>query len=128
QSDVSQHVKWGQPRTLGVAPFLFRGSMIDENPTAPSEDLTNQTGASPKLFKARIDKCKVKRRQLIIDWSTSVDYRRGKPTETDTDDNRIPIPLDWSQTKSKSAALFSQVPEVIVTGEGPYAAAAPIVQ
>lgn len=86
------------------------------------------TGASPKAFKARIEKSKTKKRDLIPLWQESIDYRRGKPTDVDSDDARNPISLDWSNTEVAIAQLFSQVPTVVVKGKGKFAQAAPPVQ
>lgn len=54
-------------------------------------------------------------RETIPDWARSIDYRRGKPFETDSDEDRIQVPIDWAMTKAKQAQLFSQVPEVRLT-------------
>lgn len=63
-------------------------------------------------FRARIEVCKTYRRKLIPLWSVSIDYRRGKPFASQTDDDTVSVNMDWSLTKSKQAALFSQVPKV----------------
>lgn len=85
-------------------------------------------GPSPKAFKNRLEKTKTKRRDLIRGWQENIDMRRMKPLDTDADENRIPIPLDWALTKAKVSQLFSQVPRAIASGEGEYAAAAPVVE
>ena len=66
-------------------------------------------------FKQGIEHCKTHRRKLIQDWQTNVDYRRGKPFATASDQDRIAVPLDWSLTKEKESQLFSQVPAVRVS-------------
>lgn len=58
------------------------------------------------------DLCKSYRRKLINNWSTNIDYRRGKPFASQTDEDQVAVNLDWSLTKSKQAALFSQVPRL----------------
>ncbi len=63
-------------------------------------------------FRSRIDICKIYRRKLIANWTVNVDYRRGKPFTSQTDDDQVAVNLDWSLTKAKQAALFSQVPQV----------------
>ena len=80
-----------------------------------------------KSFKGRIEQSKQKRRDLLEEWQQNVDYRRGKPFETDSDENRVAVNKDWSMTKSKQAQLFSQLPEVRLTPKHPsFAPATPI--
>ena len=67
-----------------------------------------------KRFTARITACKTFRRKLISLWVTSIDYRRGKPFSSQTDEDRVVVNLDWSNTKTKHAALFSQMPAIHV--------------
>ena len=64
-----------------------------------------------KEFKQRIDTCKQYRRKLVANWTINIDYRRGKPFASQTDEDTIAVNLDWSMTKAKQAGLFSQVPE-----------------
>ena len=97
--------------------------MTSEAQTDPKVDSGN-----PKAFHGRITKTKAKRREYLRDWQVSVDMRRMKATPTDDDENRIPVPMDWSITNTKIAALFSQVPKVIATGEGPYKPAGAVFQ
>lgn len=63
-------------------------------------------------FRQRVDLCKLYRRKLIANWTVNIDYRRGKPFSSQTDEDQIAVNLDWSMTKAKIAALFSQVPKV----------------
>lgn len=65
-----------------------------------------------KEFRKRIDACKQYRRKLVANWVSNIDYRRGKPFASQTDEDRVVVNLDWSLTKSKHAALFSQVPQI----------------
>lgn len=67
-----------------------------------------------KKFVSNIESCKNYRRKLIRDWQTNVDYRRGKPYTSQSDEDRITVPLDWSLTKEKESQLFSQVPAIRV--------------
>lgn len=77
-------------------------------------------------FRSWVDTCKIYRRKLISNWSTNVDYRRGKPFTSQSDEDQISVNLDWPFTKSKQAALFSQVPEVRINhGEDLLPQAAP---
>ena len=83
--------------------------------------------SSPSKWKARIEKCKTKRRRLITDWTINIDYRRGKQFDADSDYDRIAVACDWSMTKSKQSQLFSQVPKIVSTAkQKAYAPAAPI--
>lgn len=78
-------------------------------------------------WKARLDRCKKKRADLARDWSINIDYRRGKPFETASDEDRVAVSIDWSQTKAKQASLFSAVPTVMLTPRHPaFAPAIPI--
>ncbi len=99
-----------------------------ESTDAPTDEQGRIVGGSIKSFKARIERCKTKRRELLREWQINVDYRRGKPVDVDTDEGRSSVTADWSQTNAKIAQLFSQTPEVIVTGDGPYKPAAMPVQ
>lgn len=66
-------------------------------------------------FQNSIEACKRYRRKLISDWQTNVDYRRGKPFASQSDEDRIAVPLDWSLAKDKEAQLWSKVPAVHVS-------------
>ncbi len=66
-------------------------------------------------FRSRVSVCKDYRRRLVGNWSVSIDYRRNKPFAAQSDDHQVAVPLDWSMTKHKIAALFSQVPQVRVS-------------
>jgi hypothetical protein len=63
-------------------------------------------------FRSRLDICKLYRRKLIANWTINIDYRRGKPFASQSDEDQVSVNLDWSLTKAKQAALFSQVPKV----------------
>lgn len=75
-------------------------------------------GADTKKLHGRlresISACKQYRRRRVKDWQINVDYRRGKPFSSETDEDRISVPMDWALTKEKEAQLFSQVPAVRV--------------
>jgi hypothetical protein len=84
----------------------------------PSTEMSEPiTGSTTAAFKRRIERSKTERREFIYDWQASVDRRRAKPSPTDSDENRQRVPVDWSHTKTKVSALFSQVPRVIVSAE-----------
>lgn len=84
----------------------------------PVEEETAKPSVDPKVkkrndeFRQRVDVCKNYRRKLITNWSVSIDYRRGKPFISQTDEDQISVNLDWTYTKAKQAALFSQIPQV----------------
>lgn len=78
----------------------------------PSQAPTPAEGQGWKEFRKKIDACKQYRRKLIPLWVANIDYRRGKPFASQTDEDRVVVNLDWSLTKAKQAALFSQVPQV----------------
>lgn len=78
-----------------------------------------------KEFLSKIASCKTYRRKLTPLWQTNIDYRRAKPFATNSDDDRIAVPMDWTLTKSKQVALFSQVPQVHVNHSPQTVAAGP---
>lgn len=78
-----------------------------QNPTPQQKKVWDQ-------FRASINSCKTYRRKLIQNWTVAIDYRRGKPFASQTDEDRIAVPIDWSLTKAKQASLFSQVPQIRV--------------
>lgn len=67
---------------------------------------------SAKAWKNRIQRIKRKREDLVDAWAISVDYRRGKPFDDESDEDRVYVNQDWSMTRRKAAELASQVPEV----------------
>lgn len=96
-------------------------------PTLPSDTTPKTDAIGPdqpdvldnkkrnKLFQTHIETCKTYRRKLVANWTISIDYRRGKPFASQTDEDRISVNLDWALTKAKEAALFSQIPTVRVS-------------
>src|SRR3990172_218426 len=67
-----------------------------------------------KEFRKRIEACRTYRRKLIQAWNVNVDYRRGKPFSSQSDEDRVAVPLDFTLTEMKQSLLFSQVPAVRV--------------
>lgn len=65
-------------------------------------------------FRQRTDICKHYKKKLVRNWTTNIDYRRGKPFASQSDEDAIAVNLDWSLTKTKQASLFSQVPKIRV--------------
>ena len=80
-------------------------------PKPPVEEKDPAVVKRNKEFRQRIDTCKQYRKKLVPNWTTNIDYRRGKPFASQTDEDTIAVNLDWSMTKAKQAGLFSQVPE-----------------
>lgn len=66
-------------------------------------------------FRQRIETTKMYRRKLVRNWSINIDFRRGKTFASQTDDDTMPVNLDWAYTKTKQAALFSQIPKARVS-------------
>jgi hypothetical protein len=81
-------------------------------PTPPTTEVSADDKKRHDEFRQRIAATRQYRRKLVSNWTISIDYRRGKPFASQTDEDRIAVNLDWSLTKSKQAALFSQVPQV----------------
>ena len=90
--------------------------------------MTNLTGASAKAWKARIHSSREARKKLVEGaWRDNVAYRKLKPFKDDVEQDRVAVPIDWSYTKAKIAALYSQTPTVNLTPKNPrYAAAVPV--
>lgn len=79
-------------------------------------------------FRQKIEACKSYRKKLIPNWIENIDRRRGKPFASQSDTDRVSVNLDWSLTKAKQAALFSQVPKVRVDHHPDTVQAGPWVQ
>src|ERR1019366_2235245 len=81
-------------------------------------------------FKSRITSAEKFRRTKSTEWKRNVDLRLGKTATLYTggvnidDDIQSEINPDWALTKTKTANLFSQVPEVQGTHENKKYAAA----
>lgn len=92
------------------------------DPLNNQNDLATESQADPQVdaetkkrldeFKARIAACKEYKRKILPNWTDSVDHRRGKPFSSQSDEDRVVVNLDWALTKTKQAALFSQVPKI----------------
>ena len=96
-------------------------SVESETPTVSAEDKKRWAE-----FRQRIDTTKSYRKKLIRNWSISIDFRRGKTGSSQSDaDDTVAVNLDWSYTKTKQAALFSQVPKVRVAHSPESIAAGP---
>jgi hypothetical protein len=90
--------------------------VAEQNQPAKAEDQARlKKKKIHKEIRSNIDVCKEYRRKLVSNWTVSIDYRRGKPFASQADDDAVAVNLDWSLTKTKQAALFSQVPQVRVS-------------
>lgn len=92
-----------------------RQTVATHNVPTTSDDSVPQAAKTKKKndeFKTQIASTKEYRRKLIRNWSVSIDYRRGKPFTSQTDEDQVAVNLDWSMTKAKQAALFSQIPQI----------------
>lgn len=81
-------------------------------PKVPEQQKDPAVQKRNKEFRTRIDTCKTYRRKLVANWTVNIDYRRGKPFASQTDEDTVAVNIDWGMTKAKQAGLFSQVPEV----------------
>lgn len=80
-------------------------------------------------LRAGIDAC-VSYRDGVLrrTWKTNVNYRAGKPFETESTQDRVVVPEDWARARQKTAALAFQLPKIIAEARQPqFAAAAPVV-
>jgi hypothetical protein len=98
-------------------PLAQDQSMAIEPDTKPKEEEDPQAKDRKRWqeFRQRIDLTKMYRKKLIRNWIVNVDYRRGKTFMSQPDDDTVAVNLDWSLTKTKHAALFSQVPTVHIS-------------
>ena len=86
--------------------------VLEQNqPKPPVPQKDPATVKKNKEFRQRLDTCKQYRRKLVANWTVNIDYRRGKPFASQTDEDTIAVNIDWAMTKAKQAGLFSQVPE-----------------
>lgn len=98
-----------EPETTSTAQDVVAAQ---NQPKVPEQQKDPVAQKRNKEFKTRIDTCKQYRRKLVANWTVNIDYRRGKPFASQTDEDTIAVNLDWSMTKAKQAGLFSQVPEI----------------
>ena len=82
------------------------------NKPNPPEDPAEKRN---KKIQQQVDLTKIYRRKLIKDWQVSVDYRRGKPFASQSDFDRIAVPVDWTMVKQKQSALWSQFPQARIS-------------
>jgi len=76
--------------------------------------MTQDPNSAP-AWQARIAACKTERQRLVSEWQINVAYRAGQPFAAQSTSDRISVNVDWSMTRAKHAALFSQTPSVTVS-------------
>ena len=96
----------------GMTSTAQEAVLAQNQPKPPVQQKDPAVVKRNKEFKQRVETCKQYRRKLVANWTVNIDYRRGKPFASQTDEDTIAVNLDWSMTKAKQAGLFSQVPEV----------------
>lgn len=92
--------------------------VIEENDSNAPKEATPAEVKKKKInteLRQAVDSCKQYRKKLVQNWTVSIDYRRNKPFSSQTDEDTVAVPTDWSFTKAKQAALFSQIPQVRVS-------------
>lgn len=85
--------------------------VLSQQDAAEAESATSKTN---KQLLGKINACKRYRKKLVQNWQTNIDFRRGKPLASQSEEDRIVVNMDWALTKQKQAALFSQIPAVRV--------------
>src|ERR1019366_4335942 len=114
-----------------VAPPLDEVAPPSDSPkVAEPKPIDNEKVA--KDLKGKADASKRNRRTYSSEWKDNVTLRLGKTGATvntgglgiTQDSNRSEINPDWSLTKTKTANLYSQVPQVQMTHENKQYAAA----
>lgn len=87
-----------------------------QNAQVPKKDAADAKSKKRNVeFRQGVDSCKQYKRRLVQNWGVSIDYRRGKPYASQSDDDQVAVNLDWSLTKTKQAALFSQIPQIRIS-------------
>lgn len=86
--------------------------MQAKTPNEEDQPVDPKTKKRWSEFRQRIQTTKAYRKKLIRNWTANIDFRRGKQFSSMPDDDTVAVNLDWSFTKTKQAALFSQIPEV----------------
>lgn len=103
----------GMPGQQSLPPAPPKSNVPQPEPEHKPED-TPENKKRWDEFRQRITACKTYRKKLISNWAINIDYRRGKPFASGSDDDNIAVNMDWSLTKTKMAALYSQNPDVHV--------------
>ncbi len=105
------------PITNAVGPVPHDTTVFEDTEKRPTEEQLAKETRKKQLrqFMTAVDLCKSYRNKLGRNWTINIDYRRGKPFASQTDDDMVAVNLDWGLTKTKAAALFSQLPKVRVS-------------
>lgn len=96
--------------TTGQEVLAEMNTPAEGQPAAKPE--TPKVSKKNKQLYQEIQDSKNYKRKLTPNWDLSVDFRRGKPFSSQTDEDRIAVSLDWSLTKAKQASLYSQTPQI----------------
>src|ERR1035437_8409084 len=118
------------PDSITPPPPDDAASLLDSPKVAEPKPIDNEKVA--KDLKSKADASKRNRRTYSSEWKDNVTLRLGKTGATvntgglgiTQDSNRSEINPDWSLTKTKTANLYSQVPQVQMTHENKQYAAA----
>lgn len=89
--------------------------MVDDSADtagSPASDKSSMPSREAQRWRTRIARTRRYKRDLIENWRTNIDFRRGKVFSEDSDDDRVAVAYDWGATKAKQAGLFSQVPKI----------------
>jgi hypothetical protein len=115
------------PAKMFNDPMSPEGVEDPQGEPEPEDETPEKQSANPKeivrSFKTKIETAKRNRRNFNNEWKRNVDLRMGHVANQYTggidveDDLQTEINPDWSLTKTKTASLYSQVPQVQITHE-----------
>ena len=95
-------------------------------PETPEEKTERQKREIEQHFKTQVEQAQTSINSRKFGWKRNVELRQGNPlgaygsvVQGLDDDYQSEVNPDWYLTKTKVAALFSQVPKVQVTHENP---------
>lgn len=76
---------------------------------------------SAQAWRGRVEASRSVKKDLLRTWQDNVAYRKGKPFRvgSQTTDETVNVPEDWSRTKNKQSQLFYQIPEVKLKARRP---------
>lgn len=99
-----------------IAPPAAPPEPVVATPVIASSDSPRAAASNINMqLKRKISQWRRFIRECIPDWTTSIDYRRGKPFPTDSDTDRVAVNIDFPNVKRKHAGLYSQTPQVRLT-------------
>lgn len=96
-----------------------------DKPAPAKPEVSKEDKKRRAQLKQEVDTCRAYRRKLVRNWTVNIDMRRGKPFGSQVDDDSVQVNMDWPLTKTKTAALFSQVPQARVNHHPDSAQAGP---